>query len=147
MIPLCRPLMGKDEDKAVAEVLRSGWLAHGSKVEEFEHKFAEYIGVKEAVSLNSCTSALYLSLVASETKGEVIIPSFTFVATANAVVTAGCVPIFIDIDYETLNIDVKKIEKKISPDTRAIMPVHFGGQSCQMTSILAIARKHHLVVI
>lgn len=147
MIPLCTPSLGKEENRAVAEVLKSGWLAHGSKVEEFERRFAEYIGVKEAVSLNSCTSALYLSLVASEIKGEVIIPSFTFVATANAVVTAGCIPVFADIDYDTLNIDPQKIEKKISPHTRTIIPVHFGGQSCDMAPILRIARKHHLSVI
>jgi len=147
MIPLCRPFIGKDESEAVAEVLHSGWLAHGSKVEEFEKRFAEYIGVKEATSLNSCTSALFLSLVASEIKGEIIIPSFTFVATANAVVTAGCTPVFVDIDYHTLNMDAKMIEKKISPRTRAIMPVHFGGQSCEMAPILKIAKKHQLTVI
>ncbi len=147
MIPLCRPFIGKNEKEAVAEVLRSGWLAHGSKVEEFERRFAEYIGVKEAVSLNSCTSALFLSLVASEIKGEVLIPSFTFVATANAVVTAGCTPVFVDIDYDTLNIDPEKMEKKVSSRTRAIMPVHFGGQSCEMTAILKIAKKHQLTVI
>jgi len=147
MIPLCRPFMGKEERRAVSEVLQSGWLAHGDKVEEFERRFAEFIGVKEAVSLNSCTSALYLSLIASGIQGEVIIPSFTFVATANVVVTAGCVPVFVDVEYDTLTMDAQKIEKKITRSTRALIPVHFGGQSCEMDEILKVAKKYHLTVI
>lgn len=147
MIPLCIPSIGADEIKAVNEVLKSGWLAHGPKNEEFEEAFAKFIGIKHAISMNSCTSALYLVIKALGIKGEVIVPSFTFVASVNAVVTAGADPVFVDIDYNTCNIDPSKIENSITNRTEAIMPVHFGGQSCDMKPIMKIACKLGLAVI
>ena len=147
MIPLCIPDIGDAELAAVEEVLRSGWLAHGSKNKEFEEKFADYIGVKHAITMNSCTSALQLAIEAQGITGEVIVPSFTFVASANAIVTSGAKPVFVDIEYDTCNIDASNIEALISKDTEAIMVVHYGGQSCDMDAIMNIAEKSAIAVI
>src|SRR3989344_7075844 len=108
-IPLCRPSISNEEANLVREVLESGWLAHGPKVKEFEEEFANYIGVKKAISLNSCTSALHLAIEAQNIKGEVILPSFTFAASANAIITGGAKPVFVDVDYNTCNIDASLI--------------------------------------
>ncbi|MDI6902776.1 MAG: DegT/DnrJ/EryC1/StrS family aminotransferase [Methanocellales archaeon] len=147
MIPLCVPNIDEKEMEMVREVLESGWVAHGPKNEQLERDFAEYIGTKHAITLNSCTSALQLAIQAQGLNGEIILPSFTFVASANSIVTAGCKPVFVDIDYDTCNIDPSKIEEKINDDTVGIMPVHYAGQSCEMDDIMDIAEKHHLVVI
>ena len=146
-IPLCIPYTGQEEIDAVSEVIESGWYAHGPKNHEFEEGFADYLGVKHAFSMNSCTSALHLAVEGLGITGEVILPSFTFVASANAVITGGGRPVFADISYDTCNIDPDSIERMISADTEAIMPVHFGGQSADMTAIMGIAEKHHLQVI
>lgn len=147
IIPLCKSTTGLREINTVKKVLDSGWLTDGPKNIEFEEKFAEYIGVKRAVTLNSGTSALFLALKALDIKGEVILPSFTFVASANAVLTAGATPVFADIDYDTCNIAPQKIAEKITSRTEAIMPVHFAGQSCQMDRIAEMAGKHALALI
>lgn len=146
-IPLCKPYIDKEEIDLVREVLESGWLVHGPKTEEFERDFADYIGTKYAISLNSCTSALQLALESQDIKGEVILPSFTFVASANAIVNSGAKPVFIDIEYDTCNIDPKKIKEKITSKTEAIMPVHFAGQPCKMDEIMEIAKKYNLRII
>ena len=146
-IPLCTPDIGEKELKAAAEVLKSGWLADGPKSKEFEEKFAKYIGTKHAITLNSCTSALFLALKAQGIVGDVIMPSFTFVASANAAVTAGAQPIFADVDYDTCNIDIDKLQEMITPATEAIMPVHYAGQSANMKAIMDIAEDNDLKVI
>lgn len=146
-VSLSKPFIGEEEINSVTEVLKSGWYAHGPKNEEFEKGFAEYIGVKNAISTSSCTAALFLSLLALNIKGEVIIPSFTFVATANAVVTAGAIPVFVDVDYNTGNLIPEKIEEAISPNTRAVICVHYAGQSCLMDKIQAICEKYNLILI
>lgn len=146
-IPLCIPYTGQEEIDAVSEVIRSGWYAHGPKNHEFEQGFASYLGVKHAFSMNSCTSALHLAVEGLGITGEVILPSFTFVASANAVITGGARPVFADICYETCNIDPASIERLIGPETEAIMPVHFGGQSADMTAVMELAEKHGLQVI
>lgn len=146
-ILLAKPYVNDEAIKKVVEVLRSGWLSHGSKVKEFEDSFAQYIGVKHAISFNSCTSALQLAIQALGIKGEIIVPSFTFVASANSIVTSGAKPVFIDIEYGTCNMDASLLEAMIGKDTEAIMPVHFGGQSCDMAQISRIAAKHKLALI
>lgn len=146
-IPLCRPSIGTEEINKIKNVLKSGWLTHGPFNEEFENLFARYIGTKYALTVNSCASALFASLKAYNITGEVIIPSFTFVATANAVLTAGAKPVFADIDYDTGNITAGNIAPLINKKTEAIIPVHFAGQSCQMNKIMALANKKGLAVI
>ena len=146
-IPLCRPEIGLEEVDKVVSTLRSGWLTSGKRVEEFEGLLAEKVGTDHAVVVNSCTSALMLSLEALGITGEVIIPSLTFVATANAVVLAGATPVFADIEYESCNIDPGHVESLITPRTEAIIPVHFAGQSCKMDKIVAITKHHHLALI
>ena len=146
-IPLCIPYTGQEEKDAVCEVIDSGWYAHGPKNHEFEEGFAEYLGVKHAFTMNSCTSALHLAVEGLGITGEVILPSFTFVASANAVITGGAKLVFADISYDTCNIDPASIERMISPQTEAIMPVHYGGQSADMTAIMEIAERHKLIVI
>ena len=146
-IPLCIPDIGREEISAVKKVLTSHWLAHGPKNEEFEKVFADYIGAKRAVTLNSCTSALFLAIIAEDITKEVILPSFTFVASANAVVTAGAKPVFADINPDNFCIDEKEIEKKITRDTQAIMVVHYAGQSCSMAKIIELAKKYNLKII
>ncbi len=146
-IPLCVPYIGKPELRAVEKTLKSGWLTDGPANIEFEKEFARYIGVRRAVTLNSCTSALQLAIEALSIKGEIIVPSFTFVASANAIVKAGCLPVFAEIDYDTCNIDPKDIIKRISPRTRAIMVVHYAGQSCNMGAIMKIAARNNLKII
>lgn len=146
-IPLSRPSIGSAEIQAVAAVLRSGWVAHGPKNKEFEDLLKDYFGVKEAVVVNSGASALFLALRALDIAGEVIVPSFTMSASANAIVSAGARPVFAEIEEATGNLDPQKLEEKITSRTQAIMPVHFAGQSCKMDQILTIARRHKLMII
>ena len=146
-IPLSKTYFDKKELFAIKKVLDSGWLTHGPKNQEFEEKFAQYIGTKYAISLNSCASALFAVIKSLGITGEIILPSFTFVASANAIVAAGAKPVFADIDYQTGNINPEEIEKKITSKTQAIMPVHFAGQSCLMDKIMSLAKKHKLWVI
>ncbi len=146
-VPMGKPSISALDYEAVIETLGSGWLTSGPRVAEFEEKFAEYLGVKRAIAMNSCTSALFLAVKALGITGEVIMPSFTFVATANAVITAGAVPVFTDIHYDTCNMDPWIIEDKITSRTEAIMPVHFAGHSCNMDAIMEIAERHGLAVI
>lgn len=146
-IPLCEPALGSAEIDAVEDVIRSGWLAHGEKNDAFEDQFAEYVGVEHAISMNSCTSALQLAIECSNITGEVIVPSFTWVASANAIVTAGAEPVFVDIRSDTRNIEPDRVAEAITPETEAIMPVHYGGQSCDMEPLMNIADENDLVII
>lgn len=146
-VPLCIPNLDAAELDAVAEVLKSGWLAHGPMNHEFEAKFAAFLGLPHAVCMNSCTSALFLSLVAQGIKGEVIVPSFTFVASANAIVTAGATPVFADVEYETGNLDPEAVEAAITPRTEALMAVHYAGHVADMRRLGEIAARHKLLLI
>ena len=148
-LPFHQPRLGKEEQEELIKTLRSGWLTRGPKVEKFEHEFAKYVKSRYAIGLNSCTAALHLALVSLEiSKGdEVITTPFTFAATANVIVHVGAIPVFVDIDPTTLNIDVNNIESKITSRTKAILPVHFAGQPCNMDGIMRIAKRHNLVVI
>lgn len=146
-IPLGKPYLDSLEEKAVLEVLRSGWLTHGPKNKELEKQFADYLGVGYALTLNSCTSALQLALEAAGITGEVLVPSFTFVASANAIVTANATPVFVDIDYKTCNMDLNDARLKINKKTEAIMVVHYAGQSCDMDTVMELAQRYNLHVI
>ena len=146
-IPLAKASIGKEEEEAIIETLHSGWLTHGDKNKTFEKQFAEYVGVKHAISMNSCTAALFLAVKANDITGEVILPSFTFSASANAIVTAGATPVFADIDDETYTIDPKSIEKNISKNTKAIITVDIYGHPTNMKEILKLAKKYKLKVI
>ncbi|KAF1678102.1 DegT/DnrJ/EryC1/StrS family aminotransferase [Bacillus sp. SKDU12] len=148
-LPYSLPLIGKEEIQEVTETLESGWLSKGPKVQQFEKEFAVFVGAKHAVALNSCTAALFLALKARGIGpgDEVITSPLTFSSTANTIIHTGAAPVFADIDENTLNIDPAKIEAAITPQTKAVVPVHFGGQSCDMDAILAIAQKHGLFVL
>jgi perosamine synthetase len=148
-LPFASPLIGEEEIQGVLECLRSGWLTSGMKVREFETAFAKYIGAKHAIAVNSCTSALHLALEAAGVKqgDEVITSPMTFTATAAVVEHLRARPVFADIDAESMNIDPASVEAKITPRTKAILPVHFAGQACDMDAIGAIARRHNLVVV
>ncbi|MBN1157000.1 DegT/DnrJ/EryC1/StrS family aminotransferase [Candidatus Woesearchaeota archaeon] len=143
------PAITDKEINAVVETLKSGWLSMGPRVFEFEKKFSEYIGCRCSVAVNSCTSALFLSLAISGiNKGdEVITTPFTFASTANVICHLGAKPVFCDIDKDTFNISPKQIESKITKKTKAILPVHYGGQPCDMEEIQRIADEHGLVVV
>lgn len=149
MIPIAKPLIGEEEKSAVMRVLDSGMLASGPRTEEFENKFAEYIGTKYAIATTSGTTALHLGLLAlGVTRGdEVILPTFSFIATANVVLFCDAVPIFCDVDQKTFNLDPAKIEKLITKKTKAIMPVHLYGQAADIQPIQEIAEKHNIHVI
>lgn len=149
MIPIAKPLLGKEEIDAVTEVLSSGMIAQGPKVEEFELAFSEYTGCEYAAAVNSGTAALHIALLAHGIgkEDEVITSPFTFIATANSILYTGAKPVFADIEPDTYNIDPEKIKEKINPKTKAIMPVHLYGQSADMKAIMEIAEDHKLVVI
>jgi dTDP-4-amino-4,6-dideoxygalactose transaminase len=148
-LPFFVPDITEDEIQAVVETLRSGWLTTGAKVRKFEEDFAEYVGCQNAVAVNSGTAALHLALDAIGVKegDEVIVPTMTFAATAEVVLYFKAKPVLVDCQPDTLNLDPTQIEKAITSKTRAIIPVHIAGQSCDMDRILEIARKHHLKVI
>lgn len=148
MIPIFRPWFGEEEVEAVREVLLSGWVGPGKKVEELEQRFAEYVQVKHAVSLNSCSAALFLALKALNVAGgEVLTTSLTFVASNHAILQNDATPVFCDIDLDTLNVDPQSIEANITAKTKAILVVHFAGHPCDMDAIGAIAQKHGLPVV
>ena len=149
MIPIAKPLIGEAEVDAVSSVLRSGMIAQGPKVVEFEEAFARYTGVEHAIAVNSGTAALHVSLLANGIGqgDEVITSSFSFIATGNSILATGARPVFADIRPDTFNIDPDSILEKITPKTRAIMPVHLYGQSADMQAIMEIAEDHDLAVI
>jgi perosamine synthetase len=142
-------MLGPREELAVLDVLRSGWLVQGSKVAEFEAAVASYVGARHAVATSSCTAALHLALLLHGLGpgDEVIVPSFTFIATANAVVYTGATPVFVDIDPRTYNIDPNTVERAITARTTAIMPVHQLGLAADLDALATIARRHDLALI
>ncbi|RZU39956.1 DegT/DnrJ/EryC1/StrS family aminotransferase [Edaphobacter modestus] len=149
MIPVARPFIGAEEEHAVIEVLRSGWVTQGPRVAEFEREFSAYIGCDHSVAVSSCTTALHLALVASGigSGDEVICPSLSFIATANSIAYVGATPVFCDIDLATYNLDPSALEGLITPRTKAILVVHQIGLSAEMKGILVVAKKYGLAVI
>ena len=146
-IPLCKPSIENKEITLISKLLKSKWLTHGPYNKKFEELFAKKIGVKYAISMNSCTSALECSIKSLGKKGEIIIPSFTWVSTANAVINCGSTPVFADIDLDTRNINVESIKKNINKRTVAIIVVHFSGLPCNMSEIKKICSKNKIKII
>ena len=142
------PLLGQAEIDSVVDCLRSGWLTSGQKVKAFEQDFALYIGCSHALAVNSCTAALHLGLeaVGVQPGDEVITSPMTFAATAAVIEHLGARPVLVDCEAETLNLDATRLAAAFTPRTRAIVPVHFAGQPCDMEAILAVARAHDLAV-
>jgi perosamine synthetase len=149
MIPVARPFVGEEEEHAVLQVLRSGWLSQGQRVADFENRFAEYVGAKHAIALSSCTTGLHLALVAAGIGAgdEVLCPSLSFIATANSIRYVGATPIFVDVDPATYNLDPNRVEESITPRTRAILAVHQIGLPAALTELLEIARRRNLILI
>ena len=148
-IPIAKPIIGRDVRKAVNKVLRSGNLTQGPEVAAFEREFSQFVNERECVAVNSGTSALHIALLSLGIGAgdEVIIPSFTFAATANSVALTGAKPVFVDIDINTYNIDPNLIENAITPSTKAIQVVHLYGLPADMTRIVEIAKRHNLLII
>ncbi len=149
-IPVAEPVIGEKELEYVVDAVKSGWVSSiGPYIGKFENAFAKYIGVKHAISVGNGTEGLHLALHALGIGpgDEVIVPDFTFVATAHAVLQTGAIPVFVDINPRSLCIDPQIIEDAITPNTKAIIPVHIYGQSTEMQSILEIAHKHNLFIV
>jgi len=143
------PLLKQAEIDEVLAVMKSGWLGTGPRVAQFEQDFGNYKGVPHAAALNSCTAALHLSILAAGIKpgDEVITTPMTFCATANAILHAGGIPVLAEINPDTLNLDPEQVESKITPRTRALLPVHFAGRPCDMDALCHIAERHNLKLI
>jgi perosamine synthetase len=148
-IPLMVPAILQQDIDAVVSVLKSGMLIQGARVEELENNIAQYLGVRHAIAVSNGTATLHLALVALGIgKGdEVIVPAFSYIATANVVELVGATPVFVDIDIDTFNIDTRLIAQAITPNTKAIIPVHEFGLACNIKDVCALADKHHLYVI
>jgi dTDP-4-amino-4,6-dideoxygalactose transaminase len=149
LIPITRPELGEEEAQEAANAIRSGWIAQGPLVAEFERTLAARLGVAQVVATSNCTTSLHLALLCSGIGpgDEVIVPSFTFIATANAVLYIGATPVFVDIDPRTYNMDPDKIEAAITPRTRAIIPVDQIGLAADLDPVLEIARRLGLRVV
>ena len=149
MIPAAKPEIGFRERRAVNRVMRSGMLAQGPEVAAFEKEFSAHVAGRESVALNSGTSALHMSMLAVGIGpgDEVIVPSFSFAATANSVALTGATPVFVDIELDHFNADPAAIEAAITPRTKAIMPVHLYGHPADLRAISAIAEKHGLLLL
>jgi dTDP-4-amino-4,6-dideoxygalactose transaminase len=148
-VPFCLPWIGREEINEVVATLKSGWLTTGPKTKLLEEKLCKYNKIRNAVAVNSCTSALHLALAASDIKpgDEVITTPLTFCSTVNAALQQGALPVLADVDERTYNISPTEIEKKITDKTKAIIAVHFGGQPCDMDAISKIAEEHNLLLI
>jgi perosamine synthetase len=143
-LPIAKPMLGEDEMAAVREVLSSGWLTQGPWVQKFETAFASRHEVRHALAATSCTSALHLALVAAGVGpgDEVIVPAFTWVATANVVVHCGATPIFVDVRADTYNIDPAGVVRALSPRTKALIAVHLFGLAADMDELTALLPPH-----
>ena len=148
-LPFALPDIDDTEVAEVASVIRSGWLTTGSKTDRFEAEFAAFVGAGHAVAVNSCTAAMHLALEASGLRAgdEVIVPTYTFAATAEVVRYFGARPVLVDVDPTSLCIDPTKVEAAVTPRTRAIVPVHLGGRCAEMDELRVIAELHDLCVI
>ena len=149
MIPLAKPYLTEEEAKAAHDVVLTNWVTQGPKVAEFEEKFASYVGSKYAVALSNCTTALHLSMIVAGVgkDDEVICPSMSYIATANAILYVGAKPVFAEVDPKTYNIDVKHAEKLITPKTKAVLIVHQIGMPADIDAFKVLCDKHNLKLI
>src|SRR5882724_11827327 len=149
IIPIARPFVGKEEEEAVVQALRSGWLSQGPRVAEFEKQFAEHVAAKHAIAVSSCTTALHLAFIGAGIGpgDEVLCPSLSFIATANSIRYVGATPVFVDIDPVTFNLDPNRLEESITLRAKAILAVHQIGLPAAMVEINDIARRRNLLVI
>lgn len=148
-LPFYRAPITEDDVAAVADTLRSGWLTVGPKTEAFEHGIAAYTGARHAVAVSSCSDGMIIALRAAGVKpgDEVITSALTFASTVHAIVHVGAIPVLADIESETFGVNPDHVEALITPRTRVIMPVHFGGQACRIGELMAIARRHELRIV
>ncbi len=148
-LPFAQPLLGNEEIDEVVQCLRSGWLTTGLKVKQFEREFAEFTGARHALAVNSCTAALHLALEAIGVGpgDEVVTTPMTFTATAAVIEHLGARPVFADVDPKTLNIDPAAVARRVNERTKAILPVHFAGQACDMDALMTIGREHGIPVV
>ena len=144
-----KPRIEEEDIAEVVATLRSGWIGMGPRTLQFEREFAEYVGAKHAIAVNSCTAALHLALLAAGVGpgDEVITTPLTFAATANVVMHCGATPVFADIDRRTQNLDPARVAEKITPRTKAIVPVHMLGRAAEMDALLALAAQHELTIV
>lgn len=148
MIPVFKPYYDQQELEALHQPFESGWIGLGPKTKEFEERFAAFLDISHAVAVNSATAALHLALKVAGCEGaEVITTPMTFVSTNHAILYNGGIPVFADIEPDTLNIDPQDVRRKVTPQTKAIVVVHYGGHSCDMDAILGIARENDLKVV
>jgi dTDP-4-amino-4,6-dideoxygalactose transaminase len=149
MIQLFKPFVSEEAIEEVASTLRSGWIGLGAKTAEFEKRFAEYVGAKYAVAVNSATAALHLALIVSGVRpdDEVLTPSLTFVSTNQVILYQQATPVFVDVDERTLLIDLEKAERLIGPRVRALIVVDYGGNPPDLAAVYAFAQRHNLAVI
>ena len=148
-LPITKPALGEEEARAPFESIKSGWVTQGPKVAEFEKAVASYVGAKHGIATTSCTTGLHLALasIGVGRGDEVIVPSFTFIASANAILYTGATAVFCEIDPRTFNIDPADAERRITKRTKAIMPVDQIGLACDIEAVNAIAKKHGLLVV
>ncbi len=149
MIPVSRPSIGQEELEEIGKVFATGWLGLGSVVFEFEKELKSYLGAKHIIAVNTGTTALHLALdgFGIGNGDEVIVPSLTFCASIQVITAVGAKPVFCEVDPKTLNIDVEDVKKRITDKTRAIMPIHYCGNACDMDALLEIADSSNIVVI
>lgn len=149
MIQVFKPCLAREEELAVSEVLRSGWIGNGPKTQEFENQFKKLTGTKNAVALNSASAAIHLAVISSGVSNgdEVITPSLTFVATNHPIIMQGAKPVFCDVEYDTLSADVDDIQNKITKKTRAVIVVHYGGHPIDIDPLVRVCRKKKIALI
>ncbi len=149
MLPVHRPYLGKEEKDAVCRVLDSRWLGHGNVVKQFEKILCDFLGAKHVIAVNTGTSALHIALESLDVKAgdEVIVPSLTYVASVQAILATGAKPVFCEVRAETLNMDIEDVFQRITQRTKAIMPVHYGGQACDMDKLFAFVRERKISIV
>ena len=149
MIPIARPRLGEEEKALVWSAMEAGMLAQGPRVAEFEERFAAFVGARQAIAVSSGTTAIHLALLAAGIGegDEVVTVSFTFTASASAILHAGARPVFVDVDPITFTMDPAQIEGALTPRTRALLPVSLYGNPADMPAVMEVAKRHGLLVI